>query len=100
MAHLDFFEHLLSPFHRNVESFRLAVHQHRDLVLRVQALAVGAMTVGPAASAFAFDKRAGQHFAESTEAADEFAAEFQVGFAGRFHMTLIIVSELNQVKLP
>jgi hypothetical protein len=36
----------------------------------MQAFAVGTMTVGPAAGALAFDKRAGQHFAEGTEAAD------------------------------
>jgi hypothetical protein len=50
--------------------------------LGVQAFAVGAMAVGAATGAGAFDKRAGQHFAESTEAADEFAAQFQVGFGG------------------
>ena len=60
--------------------------------LALQALAVGAMTAGLAAGAFAFDKRAGQHFAESTQAADEFAAQFQVGFVRRLHMTLMIVS--------
>jgi hypothetical protein len=58
------------------------------------------MTVGPAAGTFAFDKRAGQHFAERTEAADEFAAQFQVGLAGRFYMTLILVSEQRKVKHP
>jgi hypothetical protein len=58
------------------------------------------MTAGLAAGASAFDKRTGQHFAESAEAADEFAAQFQVGFAGRFHMTLIIVSEKHKVKYP
>src|SRR5438034_4761882 len=44
-------------FRGNVESFRLAVNQHGDLILRVQAFAVGAMTVGLAAGASAFDKR-------------------------------------------
>src|SRR6266481_8540760 len=58
------------------------------------------MAVGPTAGAFAFDKRAGQHFAERTEAADEFAAQFQVGLAGRFHMTLMLVSEPDEVKGP
>ena len=57
-----------------------------------------ATAVGPAAGALAFDKGAGQHFAERTEAADEFAAQFQVGVGGSLHLTLIIVSELNQVK--
>src|ERR1039457_4565312 len=56
------------------------------------------MAVGPAAGAFAFNKRAGQHFAERTEAANEPATQFQVGFAGRLHMTLIIVSEVDEVK--
>jgi hypothetical protein len=64
----------------------------------VEALAVGAMTVGPAAGPLAFDKRAGQHFAQRAEAADESAAKFQVRFAGRFHMTLMIVSETPKVK--
>jgi hypothetical protein len=83
----------------NVESFRLAVNQQRDLKLRVQAIAVGATTVGPATGAFALDKRSGQHFAQSTEATDEFAAQFQVGFAGRSHMTLVLASDLQKVKL-
>ena len=68
--------------------------------MRVKALAVGAMTVGPAAGPFAFHKRAGQHFAERAEATDEFAAQFQVGYAERFNMTLILVSELEEVKTP
>src|ERR1035437_6059184 len=56
------------------------------------------MAVGPAAGAFAFNKRAGQHFAERTQAANEPATQFQVGFAGRLHMTPIIVSEVDEVK--
>src|SRR5205814_10279829 len=56
-----------NQFRGNVESFRLAVNQHGDLILRVQAFAVGAMAVGLAAGASAFDKRAGQHFAERSE---------------------------------
>jgi hypothetical protein len=74
-AHLDLLAYLLNQFRGNVESFRLAVNQHRDLILGVKAFAVGAMTAGSAAGAGAFDKRAGQHFAESPEAADEFAAQ-------------------------
>jgi len=64
----------------------------------VQVFAVGAMTGGLAAGTLAFDKRAGQHFAKSPEAADEFAAQFQVGFVGGFHMTCIVVSEMHKVK--
>jgi len=66
--------------------------------LHVQAFAVGAMTGGPATGPLAFDKRTGQHFAEQTEAADEFAAQFQVGFAGWFYMTGTIVSEMQKIK--
>ena len=87
-AHLDLLAHHLNQFRRNVESLRLAVNQHGDLILRMQTFAVGTMTAGPAAGARAFDKRAGQHFAESIEAADEFAAQSQVGFARCFQMTL------------
>ena len=66
--------------------------------MHVQAFAVGAMSGGLATGPLAFDKRAGQHFAEQTEAADEFAAQFQVGFAGWFHMTGMIVSEMQEIK--
>jgi hypothetical protein len=66
--------------------------------LGVEALAVGTMTSRAAASAFAFYKRAGQHLAQSAETADESAAQFQVGVAGRLHMTLIIVSVMRKVK--
>ncbi|MGA7924430.1 MAG: hypothetical protein WCA20_00365 [Candidatus Sulfotelmatobacter sp.] len=75
MAHVDFLAHLLHEF---LERFGLAVNQYGGLILRVQVFAVGAMTGGFAAGTLAFDKRAGQHFAESPEAADEFAAQFQV----------------------
>ena len=44
-AHLDLLAHLLNQFRRNVERFGLAVNQHGDLILGVQAFAVGAMTV-------------------------------------------------------
>src|SRR5437660_10174759 len=64
----------------------------------MKVLAVGAMTVGLSTSSFAIDKGAGQHLTERTETANEFAAELQVGIGGRFHMTLILVSEMKQVK--
>jgi hypothetical protein len=66
--------------------------------LGVETLAVGAMTRGATAGAFAFDKRARQHFAESTETADESAAQFQVGVGGLFNLTVIIVSEIRRIK--
>ena len=80
-AHLRFLSHLVSPVGRDVESLRLAVNQNRDLELGVKVLAVGAMAVGPTAGALAFDKRAGQHFAERTKTPDESASQFQVGVA-------------------
>jgi hypothetical protein len=98
VAHLDLFAHPLNQFGRDVESLRLAVNQNRDLVLGVETLAVGAMTRGATAGAFAFDKRARQHFAEITETADESAAQFQVGVGGLFKLTVIIVSEIRKIK--
>jgi hypothetical protein len=46
-------------FRRDVEGFGFAVHHYGDLMLRVQLLAVGAVTVGPTSGTFASDKRAG-----------------------------------------
>src|SRR5258708_30033176 len=100
LAHLDFLAHLLSQVSGDVEGLRFSADQHGNLELGMKAFSVSAMAVGTTTGAFAFDKRAGQHFAERAEAADEFAAQFQVGFAGRFHMTLIIVSEIREVKSP
>jgi hypothetical protein len=99
-AHLDLFAYLLHQLRRNVESFRLAVNQQRDLKLRVQAIAVGATTVGPATGAFALDKRSGQHFAQSTEATDEFAAQFQVGFAGAIAYDTSISVRITESETP
>src|SRR5204862_7943084 len=82
------------------ESFGLAVDQYGNLELGMQVLAVGAMTVGPAAGTFAFDKGAGQHFTERTEPTDELAAQFQVRVGRRFHMTLILVSEKGKSQAP
>jgi len=64
----------LTPNPAILEGFGLAVNQHRDLELGVKVLAVGAMAVGPTAGAFAFDKRAGQHFAERTKTRNRFAS--------------------------
>src|SRR5438067_5494373 len=92
-AHLNFLAYLFRQLGWNVESFRLAIDEYGDLELGMQVLAVGAMTVGVAAGAFALDKGAWQHFAERTKAADESAAQFQVRIGRQFHMTLILVSE-------
>ena len=81
-AHLDLLAHLLDQLGGDVEGLWLALDEEGDLKLRMQVLAVGAMAVGPAAGAFAFDKGAGEHIAEGTEAADEAAAGLEVGVAG------------------
>src|SRR6266702_4146318 len=97
-AHLNFLSYLVSQLGWNIESFRLAIDQYGNLELGMKVLAVGAMTVGLSTSSFELDKGARQHFTERTETANEFAAEFQVGVGGPFHMTLILVSEIGQVK--
>ena len=97
-AHLNFLADLISQLGWNVESFRLAIDQNGNLELGMKVLAVGAMTVGVSTRAFALDKGAGKHFTERPEPANEFAAEFQVGVGGRLHMTLILVSEIGEVK--
>jgi hypothetical protein len=81
-----------------VEGLGLALDEHGDLKLGVQALAVGTVAVGPAAGAFAFDEGTGEHFAEGAEAAYEASAGLEVGVAWHLYMTLIIVSEQGQVK--
>ena len=95
---ISVFSRTLSAHWRNVENLRLALYQNGDLKLGMKVFAVGAMTIRAAAGTLPFDERAGQHFTERTEAANEFAAQFQAGVAGRFHMTLIIVSEESKVK--
>lgn len=63
----------------------------------MQVLALGAMAVGPAAGALALDKGAGEHLAESAEAANEASAGWEVGVAWHFYMALITVrAKLNQ----
>ena len=83
-AHIGFLSHLLHEFGRDIESFRFAVHQHGELVLGMEDLAIGAMTVRPATGAFPFNKGTGQHFAQSAEAADEPAAPYEVRVRGVF----------------
>jgi hypothetical protein len=98
ITHLDLFTDLLDQRGRHVEGFGLAIHQDGNLVLGMKALAIGAMAVGAAASALAFDERAGQHVAQRTKAADEPAAQIEVGIDGLCYMTLILVSETREVK--
>src|SRR5436305_10861825 len=56
------------------------------------------MAVGAAAAALTFHKRTGKHFPKGAEAANEPAASLKVGVGGQAHLTLIIVSEIDQVK--
>src|SRR5260221_14316615 len=99
-AHLNSFAHLVGQLGRNVDSSWLAIDKHGNLELGMKGLAVGAMTAWAAAGAFALDKRARQHLAKRAQMAQEVAAQFQVGFADRLHMTLIIVSDKDKVNPP
>ena len=85
VAQLNLLAHLLDQLGRNVEGFRFPLDEHGNLKLRMQVLAVGAMTVGPATSPLAFDEGAGQHLAQSTKAADEPAAQCKFRVAGHFY---------------
>jgi hypothetical protein len=81
IAHGDLLAYLLDEFGRHIEGFVLALDEDGDLILRVQVLAIGAVAGGLAAGALAFDKGAGQHIAQRTKAANEPAAQFEVGIA-------------------
>jgi hypothetical protein len=68
----------------NVESFRLAVDQHRDLILRVEAFAVGAMTVGLPQERLRSTKEPGSISRREPRLRMSSAAQIQVGFSGVF----------------
>jgi hypothetical protein len=59
----------------------------------MQILPVGTTAVGAPTGSLAHDEGTGQHLTQGTEAADEFAAQFEVGFAWHSILTLILVSE-------
>ena len=79
VTQFNFLADLLSQFGGNIESFRLAVNEYGKLELGMELLSVGAMAGGPPAGTFAFNEGTGQHFAESSEATDESAAQIEVG---------------------
>jgi hypothetical protein len=83
-AHLNLLAHLRDQLGGDMEDLGLTADEDGNLKLRMEVLAVGAMAVGAAATAFAFDEGAGQHFAEGAEAADEPAAGFEFRIAGHF----------------
>ena len=62
----------------------------------MELLAVGAAAVGLAALAAAFDERAGKHFAQRAQSANEPTTEVEFGVVR--HLPLIIVSEQRQRK--
>lgn len=82
VTHVDFLADQINQLGGDVESLRLSLNQHGNDVLRMEVLAVSAMAVGSATTAFALDKGAGQHFAESAEAADEPAAGLELRVDG------------------
>src|SRR2546428_13815116 len=63
----------------------------------MELLAVGASAVGLAAVAAAFNEGAGKHLAPRAQSTNQPAAQGEIGVVG--HLTLIIVSELGEVKL-
>lgn len=81
LAQGDLLADLVDHAFRYVEGLRLAVDQHGNLVLGMQGFAVGAVAVRSPAGAFILHKRAGQHFAESSETSDELTARLQIGIA-------------------
>src|SRR6266568_6470606 len=96
MVHVNFLTHLFGQFGRNVESFGFAIDEKRNLKLRMQILAVGTMAVGATAGALALDERAWKHLAKGTEAADEFATQFEIGVAR--HLTDTNYSVRSRIK--
>ena len=81
LAQGDLLADLVDHAFRYMERLRLAVDQHGNLILGMQGFAVRAVTVRPSARAFILHKRAGQHFAEKSETADEFTAGLEIGIA-------------------
>ncbi|SPE34020.1 hypothetical protein SBA2_840015 [Acidobacteriia bacterium SbA2] len=81
----------------DVVGFQFPLRQDRELILRVQMLAVGTAAVGPATAAAALHERTRKHFAQSAQTADEAAAQLQFGIrthkSSLFHLTLIIMSD-------
>src|ERR1700739_1641086 len=71
LAQLDSLAHLLDHALRDVEGLGLAVNQDGNLVLGMQAFAVGTVTVRSPTRAPSFYKGAGQHFPEQSETPDQ-----------------------------
>src|SRR3989454_1615007 len=89
--------HLVGQFYGQMKCLRLALPQNRQEKLAMELLAVGASAVGLAAFAAAFDERAGKHLAQRAQSANQPATQGEIGVVG--YLTLIIVSELGEVKL-
>src|SRR5207245_1544772 len=97
LAHFHLGAHLVGQFYGQMKCLRLALPQNRQEKIAMELLAVGASAVGLAALAAAFDERAGKHLAPRAQSANQPAAQGEIGVVG--HLTLIIVSELGEVKL-
>src|SRR2546426_4226326 len=97
LVHFHLGAHLVGQFYGQMKCLRLALPQNRQEKLAMELLAVGASAVGLAALAAAFDERAGKHLAPRAQSANQPAAQGEIGGVG--HLTLIIVSELGEVKV-
>jgi hypothetical protein len=90
---------LLGVTGRDVVGFQLPLREHRELILTMELLAVGTAAAGIATGALALDKRTGEHFAQSAQAADEATAQLQFRIAG--HKGLLIAdSNTNVIIRP
>src|SRR5713226_8607 len=97
LAHFHLGANLVGQLGGQMKCLRLALPQNRQEKLAMELLAVGASAVGLAALAAAFDERAGKHLAQRAQSSNEPAAQGEFGVVR--HLTLIIVSEQEEVKL-
>lgn len=96
LVHFHLEAHFLDQIGGQMKCLRLALEHNRKEKLAMRQFAIGAAAVGLTALTAAFDKRTGQHLPQRAQSTNEPAAqvEFRVGW----HLPLIIVSELEQVK--
>jgi len=73
---------LLGLAGRDVVGFQLPFREHRELILTMQLLAVGAAALGIATGTLALDERTREHFAQQTKTADEATAQLHFRIAG------------------
>jgi len=78
LTQLNLLAYLFDHAFRDVKRLGLAVDQDGNLVLGMQAFAVGTVAVRSPAGTLIFHKRAGQHVAEQSETPDESTAQLKI----------------------